>query len=56
MKQEHEDAESQPGGATAPKPSGSDEKHVDPQPSANAFHTIKIAGEPLSATILRERR
>jgi hypothetical protein len=56
MKQKHEDAESGMGDAVAPRPSGSDEKHADPQPSANDFHPIKISGEPLSATIIRERR
>ena len=54
MKQEHEDAESVPGDATTP--CGSDEQHADPQPSTSDFHPIKINGEPLSATIIRERR
>jgi hypothetical protein len=54
MKQEQENAE--PGDATAPGPSGSDEKHVDPKPPANDFHPLRIKGEPLSVTILRDRR
>jgi hypothetical protein len=49
MEQKSEDAESGPNDAT-------DEKQVDPPPSAMEFHPIKIKGEPLSATILRERR
>jgi hypothetical protein len=56
MKQEHEDAESGPGDTAVPIPSMSEEKHADPQPSANDFHPIRIKGEPLSATIIRERR
>lgn len=56
MKQEREDPESGPGDNIAPRPSGSDEKHADPEPSAYDFHPIKISGEPLSATIIRERR
>jgi hypothetical protein len=54
MKQGHEDTEL--GDATAPGPSRSDEKRADPQPSANDFHPIRIKGEPLSETIIRERR
>jgi hypothetical protein len=54
MKQEQENAE--PGDATAPGSSGSDEKHADPKPSAHDFHPIRIKGEPLSVTVLRERR
>ncbi len=49
MEQKSEDAESGPNDAT-------DEKQVDPPPSAMEFHPIKIKVEPLSATILRERR
>jgi hypothetical protein len=53
---ENEDAESKQEDIAAPKLSGSDDKHPDPQPSANDFHPIRIKGEPLSAIILRERR
>jgi len=56
MKQEHGDAESEPGDTTVPRPSGPNEEHPDPQPSANNFHPIRIKGEPLSETIIRERR
>jgi len=56
MKQEHEDAESGPGNATDPTPTESDEKHADLQQSANDFHPIRIKGEPLSVTVLRDRR
>ena len=56
MKQEHHDAELEPEATAAPRTSGADEKHADPQPSANDFHPIRISGEPLSAIILRERR
>jgi hypothetical protein len=56
MKQEHADTESGPEGTTVPRPSGPDERHADPQPSANDFHPIRIKGEPLSVTVLRDRR
>jgi hypothetical protein len=54
MEQKSEDAESED--ITAPKPSGSEEKQADPQPFGYDFHPIRIKGEPLSATIIRERR
>jgi hypothetical protein len=56
MKQQDEGTESKPEDIASPKPSGSEEKQADPQPSAYDFHPIKIKGEPLSATIIRERR
>jgi hypothetical protein len=54
MKQELEEPE--PEDATEHGPSGSDEKHVDPTSPAKDFHPIRIKGEPLSVTILRDRR
>ena len=54
MKKQDEGAESAQEGTSAPTPLGSDEKEVDP--SASDFHPIKIKGEPLSATIRRDRR
>jgi hypothetical protein len=56
MKQEQKDAASVSEDIAAPKPSGSDQKQADPQPSGYDFHPIRIKGEPLSATIIRERR
>jgi hypothetical protein len=56
MKQEHEGPEPGPDGATEHRPSVSNGKHVDPKPPANDFHPIRIKGEPLSVTILRDRR
>jgi hypothetical protein len=56
MEKEHEDAESAPRDTAFPVASGSDEKHADPQPAAGDFHPIRIIGEPLSDTIIRERR
>jgi hypothetical protein len=53
MKQEHEDTGSEPRDTGAP---GSGEKPAEPQPPANDFHPIRIIGEPLSETIIRERR
>lgn len=55
-KQEHEDAESQAKDNVAPRPCGPDQKHADSEPSADDFHPIRIKGEPLSETIIRERR
>ena len=56
MKQEHEGPEPEPEDATEHRPSGSDEKHVDPKPPANGFHPIRIKGEPLSVTVLLDHR
>jgi hypothetical protein len=56
MKQEYENTEPESRQPTAPKPAGSDEKRADQEQPANDFHPIEISGEPLSATILRERR
>jgi hypothetical protein len=53
MNLKHEDAESGLGDALVP---ASDEKHADPQPAVSDFHPIRINGEPLSETIIRERR
>lgn len=55
MKEQNEDAESLKEGA-APAPSGSNGNEIDSHPASNDFHPIKIKGEPLSATIIRERR
>lgn len=52
----NEEIDSVLGDTVTPRPSGSDEKHADPEPPANDFHPIKIDGEPLSAIIIRERR
>jgi hypothetical protein len=56
MKQEYEGPEPEPEDATEHRPSGSDEKYVDPKPPAKDFHPLRIKGEPLSVTILRDRR
>jgi hypothetical protein len=44
-----------PEDTTEKKPSASAEQSKT-QPSTDKFHPIEIGGEPLSATILRERR
>jgi hypothetical protein len=56
MKEKHEDTESVQEGTAAPRLSESDQKEVESRPGADDFHPIKIKGEPLSATIIRERR
>ena len=56
MKQEYEGPEPEPEDATEHRPSGSEEKYVDPKPPAKDFHPLRIKGEPLSVTILRDRR
>jgi hypothetical protein len=56
MEQEHEDAEPTVTETVAPGSSKPDGKRIDRQPSANVFHPMRIEGEPLSATIIRERR
>ena len=56
MNEQPEDAESVPQPTATPRSSGSGEKEIDSRQAANDFHPIKIKGEPLSETILRERR
>jgi hypothetical protein len=56
MNQEHEDETSGRGDAPSSTPPKVGYEQPDPKPSVRAFHPIRIIGEPLSETILRERR
>jgi len=56
MNQKPGNAGSELGGATTPEPSAANEKNDNPEPSAHDFRPIRIKGEPLSETIIRERR
>jgi hypothetical protein len=56
MEQEHGNTQLGHGDATEPEASASGQKHTEPQTSANDFHPIRIKGEPLSVTVLRDRR
>jgi hypothetical protein len=54
MKQKYDDSELEPGVVPANRPSESAE--AEGVPREGDFHPIKIKGEPLSTTIIRERR
>jgi hypothetical protein len=56
MKEKRGDAEFGQKGTVAQRTSEPDETKVESSPSANDFHPVQIKGEPLSATIIRERR
>jgi len=53
MKLKHEDEGRRPRSAIVPE---SNQEDAEPRPSATDFRPIKINGEPLSETIIRERR
>ena len=56
MKREDEDAKPGATDSAASAPLQRDVEDADSPPSKNDFRPIKISGEPLSATIIRERR
>ena len=56
MKQNDNDTRSAPSGMAAPEPLAPNKAQSDAQLSADDFHPIEIVGEPLSVTVLRERR
>jgi hypothetical protein len=53
MKQENEDADPIPHNEVESVPSAS---HEEPSALHSDFHPIRIKGEPLSVTVLRDRR
>jgi|CZKJ01.1.fsa_nt_gi hypothetical protein len=53
MKQEHKDADPIPHNEAEFVPSAS---HKEPPALHSDFHPIRIKGEPLSVTVLRDRR